>query len=91
MGYILPISDFQTIQYMNQSLQKKRKYSFINKIEEIKKQSNFGRELVQRHQQSKSKYCNRQKIQQVYDKSLTLYDLNIAELTSKGLKYDFCI
>ncbi len=93
MGYILPIRDFQAIQYTTRSLQNNNEYFFVNKVKEVTKQSQFSRDLERRHQQSNLRYWKRLKSHKfrVDDSTLTSYDLNIADVTCKGLKYNFYV
>jgi len=45
MGYILPINDYQVAQYLNRSLSNKKHYSFINNVQNVKRESRFRKRI----------------------------------------------
>lgn len=88
MGYILPINDFQVAQYIKRSLPNKDHYSFIHSVQKTKKHSYFSREIEQRTKRSEIKYGLQKNPKSLHTSS---YDKSIAEVTSKGLYYDFYV
>ncbi|MFJ8261753.1 hypothetical protein ACIQ4I_07270 [Rummeliibacillus sp. NPDC094406] len=90
MGYILPMDDFQASQYIRRSLSTSEPYSYIHNVHGIKKESRFGRRQEKRTKHSDLKYWERKN--SVYNALHTSsYDKGMANVTGKGLNYNFYV
>ena len=101
MGYILPMDDFQTAQYIRRSLSNNEHYSYIHNVHGIKKESCFSRGQEKRTKRSDLKHWERKKSQFSHSKMSTKkiynalhtssYDKSMANVTGKGLNYNFYV
>ncbi|WP_397537308.1 hypothetical protein [Rummeliibacillus pycnus] len=90
MGYILPMDDFQATQYIRRSLSNSEHYSYIHNVHGIKKESRFGRGQEERTKRSDLMHWERKK--SVYNALHTSsYDKGMANVTGKGLIYNFYV
>lgn len=55
MGYILPITLYQSMQYANIQLAKSQRYSYIGEVEHARAKSRFEKELARRMERMESK------------------------------------
>lgn len=94
VGYILPFPNLQSYQYMMRLLQKEERFSYIHQIQHVKQQSHFGEEWRRKNKNAEIKFRKQLNVKKHYlNKSPhnSSDDLKVANITGKGLYFDFYI
>lgn len=93
MGYLLPISNFQSNQELIRSCKRMERFSYILPVQKTKQQSQLGRELERRSIPCNAEYWR--KIPHAKKKIINTSphnsssDLNFLDHIGRGLYFDF--